>query len=109
MDENKQNKHFSLNMEPLVQAEVRNILSNHFNVGYNGNVVDLVVQEVAQGDLAKLKDAFGLSDEEYSNIHSQVDTMHIEWANQIRNSLDQKLSLNLANPQTVEVLVGLSI
>lgn len=68
-----------------------------------------MVQEVAQGDLAKLKDAFGLSDEEYSNIQSQVDTMHIEWANQIRNSLDQKLSLNLANPQTVEVLVGLSI
>lgn len=33
IDNNKQNKVFTLNMEPLVQAEVRDIVSNHFNVG----------------------------------------------------------------------------
>jgi len=69
----------------------------------------LVVQEVAQGDLTKLKEAFGLSDEEFSKINEQVDDMHIQWANKIRKSLEEKMSLNLANPETVEVLVGLSI
>lgn len=109
IDENKMNKVFTLVMEPLVQAEVRDIVSNHFNVGQNGSVVDLVVQEVAQGDLTKLKDAFGLDDEAFSAIHAQVDHMHVEWANKVRNSLNLKMSLNLANPETVEVLVGLSI
>jgi len=33
IDENKMNKVFTLVMEPLVQAEVRDIVSNHFNVG----------------------------------------------------------------------------
>lgn len=109
MNENKQNKKFNLHFEPLVQAEVQNIVSNHFNVGQNGNVIDLIVDEVAQGDSTKLKESFGLSDEQMASISSQVDTKQQEWIDTLTPTLQKKMSLNLANSQTVDMLVGLSL
>jgi len=72
-------------------------------------VIDLIVQEVAQGDPGKLKDAFGLTDEQLSSINSQVESKYQEWIDAISPNLKNKMSLNLANPETVEMLVGLSL
>lgn len=109
MDENKQKKEFNLHIEPLVQYEVKNIIANHFNVGFNGNVIDLIVDEVANGDAGKLKDAFGLSDEHMASLSAQADSKYQEWIDTISPSLQNKMSLNLANAQTVDMLVGLSL
>jgi len=93
----------------LLNLEVHRLVSEHFDLHSNGTVVDLVVQQVVQGNQDRLQDAFGLTDERFSRLRQQVDSHHVQWQQMLQSFLEQQMSLNLANAEVVDALVGLTM
>lgn len=92
-----------------VTREVKQMVADHFNVSTNGHVIDILLHEVAQNDLGKLKEQFNLEDSTFNRIRNSAEAEHSNWEQTLRVPLEEGKSLNLANDKVVEALVGLSV
>jgi len=102
-------KNFALNKAFLVESEIKTLIEQHFSLHFNGSVVDLVLNEVAGGDLSTLKTQFDLDDKKFNELKANCSSQAVEWTAELRELLKDGKSLNLASERTVELLVGLSM